>query len=288
MPPDAIAAGPWRRAWRRFRGDGVAVAALVALGAIYLAAILAPALTRYDPIAIPANAQAAAPSAAHLFGTDFAGRDVLSRVLFGARISLAVALLATMCSAVLGGGWGALAGYAGRRTDTILMRIVDAALAMPRVVVLIAVGTFWGAVSPIGLALMIGLTGWFTTSRLVRAAVLSLREQELVVAARALGATRGRILARYILPNVLSLIVVTATLGIADVIMIEAGLGFLGIGVPPPAPSWGAIIRDGFDQLPSQWWMVLLPGLVIVLTVMAFNVVGDGLRDALDPRQLDR
>ena len=226
------------------------------------------------------------PSLAHPFGTDIYSRDVLSRLVYGARISLSVAFLAVLLSITVGTAYGAIAGYLGGRADGVMMRIIDALLSIPRVLVLLAIFALWGSVWLGALVLILGLTGWFATSRLVRAQVLSLKTEEMVVAARALGARHRRILWRHILPGVTSTVVVAATLGIGNVIILEAGLSFLGVGVQPPTASWGNMISNGTSNVAGLWWMSLFPGLAIVLTVMAFNVIGDALRDALDPREI--
>ena len=288
--PAAGPAGPWRAAAERFAAHRGARLALGVLIALVVVAALAPWLAPYDPTAqldIVALKNLA-PSLAHPFGTDFASRDVFSRVLYGARVSLSVAVLAIAVSTSLGTAYGAVAGYRGGRVDDLMMRLIDAALSIPRILILIAVLVLWGEVSLPVLVLLLGLTGWFGVSRLVRAEVLALREQEMVLAARALGARDRDILRRHILPNVMSPVIVAATLGIANVILIEAGLSYLGIGVRPPTPSWGNIIFDGREQLGSLWWISTFPGLAIVVTVIACNLVGDGLRDALDPRQVER
>ena len=266
---------------------------MFALGAIvlvYVIAILAPLIAPYDPIRqldILALKNRP-PSLAHPFGTDPYGRDVLSRVIFGARLSLGIALLAVVFAITIGTAYGAAAAWAGGRMDAVMMRINDALLSIPRVLLLIAVLALWGQIPVPALAVLLGLTGWFAVSRIVRAEVLALRSRDFVLSARALGATDMRLLLRHVLPNVLSPVLVAATLGIGNVIGLEAGLSYLGIGVRPPSPSWGNIIRDGGDQVSANWWVSLFPGLAIVLTVMAFNALGDGLRDALDPRQLPR
>lgn len=283
-------AGPWRRAAARFAADRAARIGLAAFLALCVVAVMAPWLAPYDPTAqldIVALKNLA-PSLAHPFGTDFASRDIFSRVLYGARVSLSVALLAIAVSTSVGTAYGAVAGYYGGRVDDIMMRLIDAALSIPRILLLIAVLVLWGEVTLPMLVLMLGFTGWFGVSRLVRAQVLAVREQEMVLAARALGARDRDILRRHILPHVFSPVIVAATLGIANVILIEAGLSYLGIGVRPPTPSWGSIIFDGREQLASLWWVSTFPGLAIVLTVLAVNLVGDGLRDALDPRQVER
>jgi peptide/nickel transport system permease protein len=279
-------AGPWRRMLAQLAADRTAQVALFILVALFALAIVAPLLTQYDPTAQPdiIALKNLPPSLAHPFGTDFGSRDVLSRVLYGARISLSVALLAVLVSTILGTGYGAIAGFYGGRVDGVMMRVLDAALSLPRILLLIVVLALAETVSLPALVLLIGLTGWFGTSRLVRAHVLALREQEFAIAARALGARDREILWRHLLPNVLSTVVVAATLALGNVVILEAALGYLGIGVSPPTPSWGNIIHDGAEQIASQWWMSVCPGLAIVLTVFAVNALGDSLRDALDPR----
>lgn len=283
------ASGPWRTALRRFLRNRAASLALWTVVALCVAAALAPWLVPYSPTDTPniVALKNLPPSLAHLFGTDFASRDVFSRLLYGARVSLSIALLAMLLSATVGTLYGAIAGYYGGRVDAAMMRLMDAALSIPRILLLITLLALWGAVPIAALVVILGFTGWFGVSRLVRAEVLSLKEREMVLAARALGARDREIILRHILPNVLSPVVVAATLGIANVVVIEAGLSYLGIGVRPPAPSWGNMIQDGVSQMATVWWVSLFPGLAIVITVMAFNIVGDGLRDVLDPRQVD-
>lgn len=286
--PGPTHAGPWMLAFQRLRQDRRAMLALSAIAIVYIIAILAPLLAPYDPtrqldiIALKNRP----PSLAHPFGTDPFGRDVLSRVIHGAQVSLGIAFIAIVFAMTVGTAYGAIAGWAGGRLDGLMMRINDAMLSIPRVLLLIAVLSLWGQIPVPALAMLLGLTGWFSVSRIVRAEVLALREQEFVVSARALGARDLRVLLRHVLPNVLSPVLVAATLGIGNVIALEAGLSYLGIGVRPPSPSWGNIIHDAGGQVSALWWVSLFPGLAIVLTVMAFNALGDGLRDALDPRQL--
>lgn len=273
----------------RLRRNRAAVIALAGLAALAAAALLAPWLTAYgvseqlDIIALKHQP----PSGAHVFGTDQFGRDVLTRVLHGTRVSLTVGVLSVLLAITIGTMYGGVAGFAGGRVDGAMMRVIDALLSIPRILILIAILSLWGRISVPFLVLLIGLTGWFGVSRLVRGQVLATKGQDFVQAARALGGAPGRLLARHVLPNVVSPIVVAATLGVGNVIILEAGLSFLGIGVPQPQASWGNIILDGFDYLASAWWVSLFPGLAIVATVMAFNIVGDALRDALDPRQVD-
>jgi peptide/nickel transport system permease protein len=258
--------------------------ALVVLGIIVLVGALAPMLAPYDPAAQPdiVALKSLPPSFAHPFGTDPYSRDVLSRVIYGARLSLTIGLLATLVSLTLGVFYGAVAGYAGGLVDGIMMRLLDALLAIPRLLLLLGILVAWPQFSVGALILFLGLTGWFGLSRIVRGQVLALKHAEFVTAAQALGATRVRILIRHLLPNLISPIVVAATLGVAHVIVLEAGLSYLGIGVPQPLASWGNIILDGADQVATLWWMSLFPGLFMVLTVMTLNVLGESLRDAYD------
>jgi peptide/nickel transport system permease protein len=261
---------------------------LALIGLLCLIAILARQLAPYSP-----NEQLdivglknQPPSGAHPFGTDQYSRDLLSRMLFGARISLSVAMLAVLLSVTVGTAYGLTAGYAGGRVDTIMMRLLDAFLAIPRVLLLVALSALWSPVPLTALVIIIGLTGWFEVSRLVRAEVLSVMRREYVLAARALGTPGIRIVWRHVLPNVLNPVIVAATLGVGNVIILEAGLSYLGIGARAPTASWGSIFFDGSDAFQSTWWIALFPGLAIVITVLAFNVFGTALRDALDPHQL--
>jgi peptide/nickel transport system permease protein len=274
---------------RAFLRDRSAVAAAVVLAAVALLALLAPVVAPYDPVAQLdiTRLKNAPPSSAHWFGTDAASRDVLSRVLFGARVSLGVAVLAVAVSVTLGTAYGAVAGFAGGRVDAVMMRLVDTLLSLPRVLLLIAVLAIWGNLPTPWLVLALGLTGWFGVSRLARAQVIATKSREFVVAAQALGASERRVLARHVLPHVVAPVLVTAMLGVGNVIALEAGLSYLGVGVRPPNASWGSILQDGSEFVASAWWVALAPGVAIVLTVLAVNVLGDGLRDALDPRHVD-
>jgi len=271
----------WTRHVVRHAGFAGGVLAL-----IVVVALLAPLISPYDPIAQPdiIGLKNAAPSFVHPFGTDSFSRDVLSRCIYGARVSLSVAGLATVIAVTLGTLYGAIAGYAGGVIDAVMMRFVDAALAIPRVLLLIAILALWNGLPLWLLVVVLGVTGWFGLSRMVRAQVLSLRELDFVAAARAVGASSPRILIRHILPNVVPTIIVAATLGIGHVIILEAGLSYLGLGVQPPSASWGSIIQDGADQVGSAWWISLFPGLLIVTTAIACNALGDALHAAFDPR----
>ena len=279
---------PLRRAAARLRGDGGAMFALYVVVSLYTFALLAPALAPHDPTRVlnMTTLNSLPPSRQFPFGTDQYSRDLLSRVLYGARVSLSAGLLAALLAVTVGTAYGAIAGWVGGRLDALMMRLLDAALAVPRLLLLILVATLWGSLPLWALVVVLGLTGWFGVSRLVRAQVLALREREFVVGARALGAGGARLLVRHVLPNSLSPVIVAATLGVGNAIGVEAGLSFLGLGVQPPWPSWGNIIADGAAEVGTLWWISLFPGLAIVCTVMAFNALGDGLRDALDPRQL--
>ncbi len=276
-----------RTEWRRFVANRRAIAGAVLLLALTLASLLAPVLAPYDPAEQRAAAAVRAPSARHLMGTDNFGRDVLSRVLWGGRISQLIGLLSMAVSVTAGVLVGALAGYYGRGVDGALMRLTETVVTFPTFFLLVTLVAVFGASVPM-LILAIGLTSWPITARVVRAEFLTLRERDFVHAARALGAGNPRIMARHILPNVVPVIVVAATLRVAYVILVEAGLSYLGVGVPPPTASWGSMVADGRQYLFTAWWISLFPGLFIFLTVTTYNLVGDGLRDAFDPQRTGR
>ncbi|MGZ8458250.1 MAG: ABC transporter permease, partial [Gemmatirosa sp.] len=250
---------------------------------------LAPLLARHDPTAIDLADALRAPSGAHWLGTDVQGRDVWSRLVHGARVSLAVGVLSQVISLVLGVALGLIAGYYGRRVDDLVMRLADVTLAFPTLLLLIAMAAAFEP-SLTTVFVTIGVVGWAGMARLVRGQVLVVRHMEYVQAERALGAGDARILVRHVLPNVIAPVVIAATLGVAGAIMAEAALSFLGLGVQPPTPSWGAMIADGRDlsQLRRAPWTSLFPGLAIGAAVLGFNLVGDALRDALDPRAVRR
>jgi peptide/nickel transport system permease protein len=280
----------WAIAARQFRKNKVAMIGLAVMIALYIITLLTPIIAPFDP-AEQGNivlTRYLSPSWENPMGTDKFGRDVLSRVLYGARISLTIGFIAVGIGVALGTVLGAVAGYFGGAVDTVIMRFTDMMLSIPRLVLLIVVIALFETSSP-GQAIwlvviVLGLTGWMGVARIVRGEVLSLREREFVQAARALGMNDGRIISRHIIPNTMAPIIVYATLGIGNTILIEAGLSFLGLGVQPPTPSWGNMIADGKDALITAWWIATFPGLAIVFTVTAFNLLGDGLRDALDPR----
>jgi peptide/nickel transport system permease protein len=273
-----------RRLWARRS----ARAAIIVLAILATLAALAPWIAPYpcDLHIDIVRLNRKPPSLAHPFGTDQFSRDVLSRVLCGGRLSLTIALLAVALSATISTVYGAVAGFYGGWVDTVLMRVLDALLAIPRVLLVIAAAVFWAPLGLPALILLLGTTGWFGVSRIVRAEVLSVVGRDHIAAARALGATDRRLILAHILPNVLSPVIVASALGVGNVIILEAGLSYLGAGVRPPHASWGNIIRDGSADLGLLWWMSFFPGIAVVGTVLACNLLGDALRDALDPRQL--
>jgi peptide/nickel transport system permease protein len=275
----------WAIAMRQFKRNRLALVGLGIIILLYLVALLAPFIAPYDPIAQTDIARTGylSPRPEYLLGTDRFGRDVLSRIIYGSRISLSIGFVATAISITIGTLFGATAGYFGGKVDTMIMRFTDMVLAFPRLILLIMIVALFGP-SITMIILVLGLTQWPGTTRIVRGDVLSLREREFIHAAHALGMSRLRIMMRHLIPNVLAPVIVTATLGIGNTIVMEAGLSFLGLGVQPPTPTWGSMVAEGRDNLLGAWWVATFPGLIIVLVVLAFNLVGDGLRDALDPR----
>ena len=242
-----------------------------------------PVLAPHEPSQIHVDKILRPPDAAHPFGTDELGRDVLSRILWGARISLLVGFVAVGIAVAIGIAVGAAAGYYGGWLDTLLMRTVDLMLSIPTFFLLLAViaivePSIWN------IMIVIGATGWMGIARLVRGEFLVLRESEYVIAARATGASAPRLILRHILPNALSPVYVSAILGVAGAILVESSLSFLGLGVQPPTPSWGSILTAGKDNIEIAWWLSLFPGLAILFTVLGYNLLGQGLRDLLDPR----
>lgn len=279
MSPAPRSAGARILADRRTWFGGAVIVLLV------LAAIMAPFIQRFDPTRIDLSNALQAPSATHWLGTDAQGRDVWSRLVHGARVSLLVGLASQGVALGVGVLLGLIAGYRGKWTDEVIMRLADVTLAFPSLLLLIAMAAAFEPSLTV-VCLVIGVVGWAGMARLVRGQVLVVRELEFVQAMRAIGARDGRILVRHILPNVVAPVVIAATLGIAGAIMAEAALSFLGLGVQPPTPSWGSMISDGRDlsQLRGAPWTSLSPGLAIGFAVLGFNLLGDALRDALDPR----
>jgi len=261
----------------------VAVAGLIIVAAMFIVSLTAPWLAPYKPNAIDLKNILAPPSASHWFGTDQLGRDVLSRMVWGAGISLKVGFVATGIAILIGTMLGSVAGYYGRWVDDIIMRFVDIMLCFPTFFLILAViallePSIWN------IMVVIGFTGWMGITRLVRADFISLRERDFVKAARAIGASDCRIIFIHMLPNAMASVLVAATLGIAGAILTESALSFLGIGVQPPTPSWGNILTAGKDNIDIAWWLSLYPGLAILITVLGYNLLGEGIRDALDPR----
>jgi len=250
---------------------------------LLIISLLAPWLAPFDPGKIDLTNVLASPSMNHWFGTDQLGRDVLSRMIWGARISLKVGFVATGVAIIIGTILGAIAGYYGGWVDSVIMRFVDIMLCFPTFFLILAVIAFLEP-SIWNIMIIIGLTGWMGVTRLVRADFISLRERDFVQAARAIGAGDLRIIFLHILPNAMASILVAATLGIAGAILTESALSFLGIGVQPPTPSWGNILTAGKDNIDIAWWLSLYPGLAILITVVGYNLLGEGIRDALDPR----
>ena len=269
--------------WERFLKNRMAVAGSLVVLLLFAVSLLAPWIAPYDPSMIDLTQVLAAPSSAHPFGTDQLGRDVLSRMIWGARISLKVGFVATGIAILLGAILGAVSGYYGRWVDAVIMRFVDIMLCFPAFFLILAViailePSIWN------IMIIIGLTGWMGITRLVRADFVSLKERDFVLAARVIGASDLRIIFIHILPNAMASILVAATLGVAGAILTESALSFLGIGVQPPTPSWGNILTAGKDNIDIAWWLSLYPGLAILITVLGYNLLGEGIRDSLDPR----
>lgn len=268
---------------KRFRKNRLAVAGGAIVLLLFAVSLLAPWLAPYDPNAIDLKNVLQPPSGGHLFGTDPLGRDVFSRMIWGAGISLKVGFVATGIAILIGTILGALAGYYGRWVDALIMRFVDIMLCFPTFFLILAViailePSIWN------IMIVIGLTGWMGVTRLVRADFIALKERDFVQAARGIGAGDLRIIFLHILPNAMASVLVTATLGVAGAILTESALSFLGIGVQPPTPSWGNILTAGKDNIDIAWWLSLYPGLAILVTVLGYNLLGEGIRDALDPR----
>lgn len=247
-------------------------------------ALFAPFIATHKPDAISTKDIFLPPSQAHLFGTDDLGRDVFSRVVYGARVSLFVGFIAVGISTIIGVVLGLLAGFYGRWVDSLIMRFTDIMLCFPSFFLILAVIAFLNP-SIINVMIVIGITGWMSVARLVRAETLSVQSREYIVAARLQGLSSLKIMFKYVLPNVISPVFVSATLGIAGAILLESSLSFLGLGVQPPTPSWGNILTDGQNNITSAWWLSLFPGIAIILTALGYNLLGEGLRDLLDPKK---
>jgi peptide/nickel transport system permease protein len=261
----------------------LALAGFIIIVLVFLLSMLAPFVAPYDPNDINVKAILLEPSMQHWMGTDGLGRDVLSRMLHGGRISLLVGLVAVGISTAIGIVLGAIAGFYRGWIDTFIMRLVDVMLSIPSFFLILAVIAFLTP-SIINIMIVIGLTSWMGVTRLVRAEFLSLNEREFVTASRTLGARDARLIFTHLLPNSLTPIIVSAVLGVAGAVLMESGLSFLGLGVQAPQASWGNILTDGKEYIQFAWWLSLFPGLAILITVLGYNLLGEGLRDALDPR----
>ena len=273
----------WRDAWRRLRQNKLALTGLAILIALVLSALFTPWIAPhgYDEQDIMRGAEP--PSWDHWLGTDQLGRDLFTRILHGGRVSLMVGVLATAVSLVVGVLYGAIAGFAGGRTDAVMMRIVDILYALPFAIFVIILMVLFGR-NFILLFLAIGAVEWLTMARIVRGQVMSLKQKEFIEAATVLGLRRRRIILRHLIPNVLGPIIVYTTLTIPNVMLLEAFLSFLGLGVQPPMSSWGLLINEGAETMEAYPWMLIFPSIALSLTLFALNFLGDGLRDALDPR----
>jgi peptide/nickel transport system permease protein len=269
--------------WRYFKRNRLAVGGMAVILLTFIIAGSASLIAPQDPGKTDVSLKLKSPSLEHYLGTDQLGRDVFSRMLFGSRVSLSVGFVAVSISICIGILVGATAGYYGGWVDSLLMRFVDIMLCFPSFFLILTVVALLGP-SLFKVMVVIGITSWMGTSRFVRAEFLSLRERDFVQAAKALGVKDLRIIFLHILPNALAPVFVTATLDVATAILVEAGLSFLGFGVQPPAPSWGNILTEGRTYIFDAWWLTVFPGLAILITVLSFNLLGEGLRDALDPR----
>jgi oligopeptide transport system permease protein len=274
-------------AWRRLARNRMALVCTVAFAAIALACYLGPPIAGafgIDATTIDTNLGARPPSWSHWCGTDTLGRDMLVRVLIGGRIAIIVALVSTTIALVIGVSWGATAGFAGGRIDNLMMRIVDALYGFPTIVFVIVIMSVTGSRSLVVLFALIGSISWLTMSRITRGQVLSLKHREFVEAARAAGASPRRLLGRHLLPNAAGPIIVYATLALPNVMLTEALLSFLGLGVQAPLASWGTLVTEGSSQIVVYPWLLIFPGLAMAVTILSLNFLGDGLRDALDPQ----
>jgi peptide/nickel transport system permease protein len=289
LPARAPARTPWRLAARRFAGNRLAVVALWTVGALCLAALLAPIIAPFDPLAMDDVLQRRylAPSAVHLFGTDEFGRDLFSRALYGGRVSLAIGVLAVAVAIAIGGVYGAISGFVGGVVDDVLMRGIDVITSFPTTFVLLLLVAMF-EIDVAGMILVLGIISWPGTARYIRGEVLSLKEREFVEGARAIGLPGHRILVRHIIPSAMAPLLVNAALMVGMMVGAEAGLSFLGIGIRPPTATWGNMVGQGQDALLVAWWIAFFPGMLLTATVLAFNLLADGLRDALDPKTLGR
>jgi len=285
LATESTVIGPWKIMWKRLRRNKLAMLGLIVIIIMAIAAIFAPFLTPYGRDAVNLVNGNAKPSSEHLLGTDSLGRDILTRLLYGGRISLTVGFVSTGIRIVLGVLLGGIAGYYGKSIDNVIMRVADVFACLPFLPIAITIVAMLKP-SIYNIMLVIGVLGWPGIARIVRAEILSLREREFMEAATALGISDFRKIVAHLLPNTMASVIVSATIGIAGAILTESSLSFLGLGVAPPTPSWGNMLTDAKNQyvLKNRWWQWIPPGLAIFVTVMSLNLLGDGLRDALDPR----
>lgn len=286
LPPDEpIERGTslWRDAWHRLKRNKLALLGMVIVAAMIVVALATPWIAPYSYEEQDLDLGPAPPSWSHWFGTDVHGRDLFTRVMYGGRISLLVGLCATLVSLVVGVTYGAISGYFGGRVDALMMRFVDILYTLPFVMFVIILTVFFGR-HLILLFLAIGAVEWLTMARIVRSQVLSLREKEFIEAAVAMGASRRRIVFKHLIPNALGPIIVYTSLTVPQVMLLEAFISFLGLGVQPPMSSWGILINEGAKQMEEYPWMLIFPSIALSLTLFSLNFIGDGLRDALDPR----
>jgi len=287
-PLRAVERSQWQMAFERFRAHRPAVLGMFVLATLAVLSAAASIVSPYDPDKTQLLLIYEPPSLAHPFGTDDLGRDLATRILYGGRVSLSIGLLAVTVAVSIGTLVGVTAGYYGGWVDSLLMRFVDMMYSFPRLFLLILFGVFFKGMTIGVIVLVLGVLSWMTTSRLVRATFLSLKQREFVEAARCVGATDRRIIVRHILPNSLAPIIVAATLGVAAAIIAESTLSFLGLGIQPPTSSWGNMLNHATTDMDKAPWIAIFPGLFIFLAVVSINFIGDGLRDALDPRHIVR
>ncbi len=269
--------------WQRFKRNRLAIAGGIIVLLLIGTALLAPLIAPYNPEEIDRYNILTPPNSDHMLGTDDLGRDILSRMLYGARISLSVGFVAVGIATIIGLILGSIAGYYGGIIDRVIMRFVDVMLSIPTLFLILAVIAFLGS-NIWNIMIVIGVTSWMGISRLVRAEFLSLKERAFVLASKSIGAPDARVITRHILPNSLAPVIVSAVLGVAAAVLVESALSFLGIGVQPPTPSWGNILTIGKNNIEIAWWLSVFPGMAILITVLGYNLLGEGLRDALDPR----
>jgi len=275
----------WAELWKNLKRNKMALFGLVILVIIVLLALFADQIANYDQVVIKQNLRMRLkpPSSAHWLGTDEFGRDIFARLVHGARVSLKVGILAVGIAIVIGGFLGAIAGYYGGKLDNVIMRVMDIFLAVPSILLAIAIVSALGP-NLLNLMIAVSISSIPRYARIVRASVLSIRDQEFIEAARAIGASDARIIFRHIIPNSLAPVIVQGTLGVANAILSTAGLSFIGLGIQPPAPEWGSMLSGGRQYLRYAWWVTTFPGVSIMITILSLNLLGDGLRDALDPR----